>query len=172
MRACWLPELAPRQSKIRAEESGATEEDMNSPTYSGASAGAGLGYPTRRSEAGSPSSGFGSLREYNLDMPDTLPGEENGPKAADLSKNCLKRAAEAKNKLANARGSKKTNLNLGWLGREPVEWIGKKIRHRLNGKVFVIRNVFPNGRVELEKSWMMYLSFVWTVRAEYETFSA
>jgi len=36
----------------------------------------------------------------------------------------------------------------------------------------VIRNVFPNGRVELEKSWMMYLSFVWTVRAEYETYSA
>ena len=100
------------------------------------------------------------------------PEEEAAPKAAEQSKNFLKRAEAAKAKLANARGSKKTNLNQGWLGREPIEWIGRKIRHRLNGKVFVIRNVFPNGRVELEKSWMMYLSFVWTVRAEYETYSA
>ena len=105
-------------------------------------------------------------------IPVYSPEEEAAPKAAEQSKNFLKRAEAAKAKLANARGSKKTNLNQGWLGREPIEWIGRKIRHRLNGKVFVIRNVFPNGRVELEKSWMMYLSFVWTVRAEYETYSA
>ena len=110
--------------------------------------------------------------EYSLEMPVILPEEEAAPKAGEQSKNFLKRAEAVKNKLASLRGSRKTNLNLGWLARDPSEWIGRKIRHRLNGKVFVVRNTFPNGRVELEKSWMMYLSFVWTVRAEYETYSA
>jgi hypothetical protein len=155
---------------------------MNFQSDSGAKTNAGLDYPTRRPEAGpqlrpnirpiSPPGGFGSLREHSPMMPVDSPGEETAQEAIEQSKNFLKRAEAAKAKLANARGSKKTNLNLGWLGREPAEWVGKKIRHRLNGKVFLVRTVFPNGRVELEKSWMMYLSFVWTVRAEYETFSA
>ena len=155
---------------------------MNYQSDSGAKTNAGLVYPTHRPEAGqqhranirpiSPPGGFGSLREHSPMMPVDSPGEETPQQSVEQSKNFLKRAEATKAKLANARGSKKTNLNLGWLGREPAEWVGKKIRHRLNGKVFLVRTVFPNGRVELEKSWMMYLSFVWTVRAEYETFSA
>ena len=155
---------------------------MNFQSDSGAKSNAGPIYPTRRPEAGPqlranlrpicPPDGLGALGERNRKMPANLPGAETALEAVEQSKNFLKRAEDAKAKLANARGSKKTNLNQGWLGREPIEWIGRKIRHRLNGKVFVIRNVFPNGRVELEKSWMMYLSFVWTVRAEYETYSA
>ena len=155
---------------------------MNFQSDSGAKSNAGLIYPTRRPEAGpqlrantqtsSPSGELGGLGKHNPMMPANPPGAETAQEAIEQSKNFLKRAGAAKAKLANARGSKKTNLNQGWLGREPIEWIGRKIRHRLNGKVFVIRNVFPNGRVELEKSWMMYLSFVWTVRAEYETYSA
>src|ERR1043166_2510692 len=155
---------------------------MSFQSDSGAKTHAGLVYPARRPEAGpqlrantrpiSPPGGFGSMREHSPMMPDDSPEEQTTPKAGEQSKNFLKRAEAVKNKLASLRGSRKTNLSLGWLARDPSEWIGRKIRHRLNGKVFVVRNAFPNGRVELEKSWMMYLSFVWTVRAEYETYSA
>ena len=124
---------------------------MNFQSDSGAKMNAGLIYPTRQPEASpqlranirpiSPPGGFGSLREHSPEMPVILPEEEAAPKAGEQSKNFLKRAEAVKNKLASLRGSRKTNLSLGWLARDPSEWIGRKIRHRLNGKVFVVRTL-------------------------------
>src|SRR5207249_3673198 len=158
-----------------------SKKDMKFQSDSGATSNAGLIYTTRRPEAGpqlrantqtsSPSGQLGGLGKHNPMMPANPPGAETAQEAVEQSKNFLKRAGDARAKLAISRGSKKTQGSLGWLARDPSEWIGGKIRHRLTGKVYVVRTAFMNGRVELEKSWMTYLSFVWTIRAEFETYS-
>jgi len=104
-------------------------------------------------------------------MPANSPGAGTVQEAGERSENWLKRAEDARAKLASARGSKKTQADPGWLARDPSEWRCRKIRNRLTGKVYVVRTVFMTGRVELDKSWMTYASHVWTIRAEFETYS-
>jgi hypothetical protein len=58
-----------------------------------------------------------------------------------------------------------------WLARDPFDWVGRKVRNRKTGTVYTVRTVFPNGRVELERSWMSYLSTVRIIRADFETYS-
>ncbi len=154
---------------------------MDFQSHSVAKTNAGLVRPTRRPEAGPqlyatnqqgrPTDALNALDRQGPVMPANSPGDETAQKAGEQAKNFLKRVEEAKAKLASARGSTKSQGGPGWLARDPSEWVGRKIRHRLTGKVYVVRTVFVNGRVELEKSWMTYLSYVWTVRAEYETYS-
>jgi len=82
-----------------------------------------------------------------------------------------KRYEDAREKLMRLRGSKKVQASLGWLERDPSEWLGRKIRSRKTGKVYVVRSVLTNGQVELEKSWMTYFFFVWAIRAEFEPYA-
>src|SRR5258708_10569978 len=120
---------------------------MNFQSDSDAKRNSGLLCPTPRLETGPqlrtnirpicPPGGQGALGEHSPMTPVTSPGEETAQKAGEKAKNFLKRLEEARVKLAIARGSKKANLCLGWLARDPSEWIGRKIRHPLNGKGFV-----------------------------------
>lgn len=116
--------------------------------------------PTERLEAG-PEPGSAPMDSV----------DETGQEGGVRDEKLLKRVEDARAKLARARGSKRAQAGMGWLARDPSEWVGRKIRNRLSGKVYVIRTVFVNGRVELEKSWMTYLSHVWTIRADFETYS-
>ena len=52
---------------------------------------------------------------------------------------------------------------------DPVEWRGRKVRKLSNRQTYTIKQVFRNGRVELERDWMTYLTDVETIREEYES---
>jgi len=108
------------------------------------------------------------LRE---NIPQICSPGETAQEAGQRDENCLKRFEEARAKLAKLRGSKRAQMSLGWLAQNPSEWIGRKIRNRATGKVYVVRTVFASGRVEMEKSWMTYSSYVPIIRAEFETYS-
>jgi len=54
------------------------------------------------------------------------------------------------------------------LPEDPFQWIGRKVRRKKDGATFIVRTVFKNQRVELEKKWMTYVSDVPTLRAGYE----
>ena len=56
----------------------------------------------------------------------------------------------------------------GWLRDDPRNWRGRKIRSRCSQGTFSIRQVFNNGRVEMEKGFMLYNSDVVTIRKDYE----
>ena len=62
----------------------------------------------------------------------------------------------------------KPNPRRTWLAGDPFQWVGKKIRSLKSGATYTIRNVFRNGRVELEKSWMTYSSNIDAIRSGYE----
>ena len=62
----------------------------------------------------------------------------------------------------------KANTARTWLAGDPFQWVGKRIRSLKCGATYTIRNVFKNGRVELEKSWMIYSSSIDAVRSGYE----
>jgi len=144
-------------------------------------ANAGLVCPPRRLEAEPqlraniqpiyPSGHPGALGKHSPMLPVDLPEAGTSQEPGERDANWVKRTEEARAKLARLRGSKRAQPSLGWLARDPSEWVGRKIRNSRTGKVYVVREVFVNGRVELEKSWMMYSSYVWTVRAEFETYS-
>jgi hypothetical protein len=67
------------------------------------------------------------------------------------------------------RHSSPTAQSSTWLMAEPGAWIGRRIRSRKNSAVYTVAQIFKNGRVQLEKNWMTYLSDVETIRKEYET---
>lgn len=54
---------------------------------------------------------------------------------------------------------------------DPSQWRGRRIRSRKTGTVYIVRQVYNGGRVELEKNWMTYLTDVTTVQAEYESYA-
>jgi hypothetical protein len=56
-----------------------------------------------------------------------------------------------------------------WLDDDPYNWVGRKIRNRASRTTYTVRRVLKNGRVELEKSWMVYLFDVDTIRRNFET---
>ncbi len=66
-------------------------------------------------------------------------------------------------------GMQSAHSSRNWLDNDPSTWPGRKIRNRKTGAVLTIRNVFRNGRVELERSWMTYSSDIHSIRATYET---
>ena len=61
-----------------------------------------------------------------------------------------------------------SNLGSGWLKEEPRQWRGRKIRSRSNKAVYCIRQVFNSGRVEMEKTFMLYNSNVDTIRKDFD----
>lgn len=76
---------------------------------------------------------------------------------------------EPQSKQARLQQAKSELSGRSWLARDPFEWLGRKIRSKKTGIVFTVRNVFRNGRVELEKSWMTYSYTVEIIRADFET---
>lgn len=56
-----------------------------------------------------------------------------------------------------------------WLDDDPITWLRRKVRSRKNGSIYTVRQVFRNGRVELEKSWMTYSSDIQNIRTSFET---
>ena len=155
--------------------------DMNFQSNSRAKTNTGPAYQTRRPEAGRqvhpnirsicPPGGPDTLGEHNRMEPVASPREEAGLEAGERAEIHMTHGDDARTKLASLRGSKRARPDPGWLARDPSEWTGRKIRHRLTGKVYEVRTVFVTGRVELQKSWMTYMSHVWTIRAEFETYS-
>jgi hypothetical protein len=154
--------------------------NMNLQIDSGAKKNAGLVCPTRRIEAGPqldaniraicPPARPDAQGGFSPIMPVTSAGADAVLEAGERID--LAHDEDARAKLASLRGSKRARPDMGWLARDPSEWSGRKIRHRLTGKVYEIRTVFVTGRVELQKTWMTYMSHVWTVRAEFEPYSA
>ena len=136
---------------------------MKFQSNSGAKTSEGLVCPARRAEAGPQLDA--NIRQIGG------PDEETAAEADERSEIHLTHDKGARAKLASLRGSKRARPDPGWLARDPSEWSGRKIRHRLTGKVYEVRTVFVTGRVELQKSWMTYMSHVWTIRAEFETYS-
>ncbi len=61
----------------------------------------------------------------------------------------------------------KSQSHRNWTS-DPSQLVGKRVRSRKSGATFTIRNVFKNGRVELEKSWMTYSSDIRTIDSGYE----
>lgn len=61
----------------------------------------------------------------------------------------------------------KSQSHRNWTS-DPSQLVGKKVRSRKSGATFTIRNVFKNGRVELEKSWMTYSSDIRAIDSGYE----
>jgi hypothetical protein len=61
-----------------------------------------------------------------------------------------------------------TDQGSNWLMGEPHGWIGRKVRNRGNAAVYMVRQVFKNGRVQLERNWMSYVTDVETIREKYE----
>ncbi len=57
-----------------------------------------------------------------------------------------------------------------WLRGDPFGWRDRKIRHRKTRVVYTVRQVFKSGRVELQKSFMSYLTNVRTIQKDYETY--
>ena len=57
-----------------------------------------------------------------------------------------------------------------WLSGDPFAWRGRKIRHRKTRAIYTVRQVFMSGRVELQKSFMSYLTHVITIQKDYETY--
>lgn len=57
-----------------------------------------------------------------------------------------------------------------WLADDPDKWRGRKIRKRASAALYVVRQVFVHGRVELEKGWSIYVTDVETVRADYDAY--
>ena len=51
---------------------------------------------------------------------------------------------------------------------EPNGWIGRKVKCRAKAAVYTVRQVFRNGRVQLERNWMSYMTDVQTIRKDYE----
>ncbi|TAK91621.1 MAG: hypothetical protein EPO07_19705 [Verrucomicrobia bacterium] len=76
---------------------------------------------------------------------------------------------DAQSKHARSKKAKAEPASQSWLARDPFEWVGRKIRSKKTGTVFTVRNVFRNGRVELEKSWMTYSYTVEVIREDFET---
>jgi hypothetical protein len=66
-------------------------------------------------------------------------------------------------------GMQSAHSSRNWLDNDPTTWPGRKVRNRRTGVVLTIKNVFRNGRVELERSWMIYSSDIHSIRATYET---
>jgi len=56
----------------------------------------------------------------------------------------------------------------GWLAGDPFRWGGGRSRQRRSRTVFTVRQVFHSGRVELKKTFMLYLTTVNAIRAEYD----
>lgn len=61
----------------------------------------------------------------------------------------------------------KTGKGHTWLEEDPIKWRGRKIRSRKSGDLFTVRQVFRSGRVELQKTFMLYLTNVEVIRADY-----
>jgi hypothetical protein len=59
-------------------------------------------------------------------------------------------------------------LGRGWLRDDPRHWRGRKIRSRCSQGTYSIRQIFNNGRVEMEKGFMLYNSDVETIRKDFE----
>lgn len=55
-----------------------------------------------------------------------------------------------------------------WLNDDPFQWRGKKVRNRKTHVVYTIRQVFHSGWVEPEKSWIVQMTNVNTVRKDCE----
>ena len=55
----------------------------------------------------------------------------------------------------------------GWLAGDPRQWRGRQIRNRNNQSLYSIRQVFNSGRVELQRTFMLYISDVATIRKDY-----
>lgn len=55
-----------------------------------------------------------------------------------------------------------------WLAGDPFRWRGRKIQHRTSRTVFTVRQVYHSGRVELKKTFMLYLTTVNAIREDYE----
>jgi len=81
------------------------------------------------------------------------------------------RPPDRKQRQAKRRYSSPLDGPRTWLMDDPSRWPGRRVRNRRTGTLYLIRQVFKSGRVELEKSWMTYLTNVATVRAEYETYA-
>jgi hypothetical protein len=75
---------------------------------------------------------------------------------------------DPESKHARSKQKKSPQLPQSWLDRDPFEWIGKKVRSRKTAAIFTVRNVYRNGRVDLEKSWMTYSYPVETIRTDFE----
>jgi hypothetical protein len=58
-----------------------------------------------------------------------------------------------------------------WLLGEPYGWIGRKVRNRSNASIYTVRQIFKNGRVQLERNWMSYSTDVQTIRIKYDPHS-
>jgi hypothetical protein len=74
------------------------------------------------------------------------------------------------NRSSAGRAGASSHKKDSWLMGDPVTWRGRKIRSRRTGAVYVVRQVYRTGRVELEKSWMTYFSNVENIREEYESY--
>ncbi len=57
-----------------------------------------------------------------------------------------------------------------WLANDPYTWRGRKIRQRTSTSLYLVRQVFVNGRVELERGWTLYSTDVETIRANYDAY--
>ena len=68
-----------------------------------------------------------------------------------------------------AGNAQSKNTARGWLQDDPRQWRGRKIRSRSNQAIYTIRQVFNSGRVELEKTFMLFNSNVETIRKDYIT---
>ena len=58
-----------------------------------------------------------------------------------------------------------------WLMGDPQGWVGRKVRSRRNFAIYMVSEVFRNGRVKLERNWMTYLTDAESVRTQYDTAS-
>jgi len=62
-----------------------------------------------------------------------------------------------------------TTIAYGWLQEDTRRWCGRKIRHRKTRNVYTIRQVFKSGRVEVQKSLLLFSIDMEDIRRDYET---
>ena len=111
------------------------------------------------SPAQRPASVFGSRRSgTELENADMVAAREFGQK----------RRQGATGAQVACHNSKSGVPARSWLGGDPFRWRGRKIMHRASGAVYTVRQVFHSGRVELKKTFMLYLTTVNTIREDYE----
>ena len=111
------------------------------------------------SPAERPASTFGIRRSgVELENADLAAAREFGQKRRQTALGALGANPNCKS-AATARS---------WLAGDPLRWRGRRVQHRSSRAVFTVRQVYHSGRVELKKTFMLYLTTVQAIRAEYE----
>jgi hypothetical protein len=97
------------------------------------------------------------------------PRVESGPKASNQSVEDEWPRGQPPSEKEKGELKKRTQKP-SWLMDDPQGWVGRRVKSRKNLAVYIVNQIYKNGRVNLERNWMTYFTDVETVRKDYDTY--